>query len=173
MPYRHTPFITDQIYHVYNRSIAKQPIFLNHRDYQRAINTIEFYMYLRPPIRFSHYNRLEINQKQSFLNQLKETRKPSVEILSYCAMPNHIHLLIRQVEEKGISNLMRNFQHSYSKYFNLKNDRTGGLFQAMFKAVRIETDEQLIHVSRYIHLNPVSSMLIKIISVFLTRDGFH
>lgn len=57
---------------------------------------------------------------------------------------------------------MRNFQHSYSKYFNLKNDRTGGLFQAMFKAVRIETDEQLIHVSRYIHLNPVSSMLIKI-----------
>ena len=55
---------------------------------------------------------------------------------------------------------MRNFQNSYNKYFNTKHDRTGSLTQAMFKAVRIETDEQLLHVNRYIHLNPYTGHVV-------------
>jgi len=81
-------------------------------------------------------------------------------IHSYCIMPNHFHFLIQATQDKALSNFMRNFQNSYSKYFNTINDRTGSVFQAMFKAVRIETDEQLIHVSRYIHLNPITSYII-------------
>lgn len=76
-------------------------------------------------------------------------------------MPNHFHLLLRQIDDAGISKFMANFTNSYTKYFNMKNDRVGPLFQGLFKAVLIEDDEQLMHVSRYIHLNPASSFLVE------------
>ena len=77
-------------------------------------------------------------------------------------MPNHFHFLLKPFEKNAISDFMRNLQNSYSKYYNTKYGRTGSLFQFMFKAVRIETNEQLIHVSRYIHLNPVTAYLFEI-----------
>src|SRR4029078_7647302 len=157
MPYRKTPIATGEIYHVFNRSVAKQPIFTSSRDFQRAIDTSTFYLYAKPPIRFSFYNRLPIDERKKLLESLKQNHQPLVQIFSYCFMPNHVHFLLKNMTEKGISHFMRNFQHSYSKYFNIKTHRTGTLFQPMFHAVRIETDEQLIHVSRYIHLNPVTS----------------
>ena len=76
-------------------------------------------------------------------------------------MPNHFHLLLKQLKNNGISTLVANFQNSYTRYFNLKNKRVGPLFQGAFKAVRVETDEQFLHVSRYIHLNPYSSLVVK------------
>ncbi|OGD92713.1 hypothetical protein A2697_04085 [Candidatus Curtissbacteria bacterium RIFCSPHIGHO2_01_FULL_41_44] len=161
MPRRRTPLISGEIYHVFNRSIAKQPIFLSQKDYSRAIDVINFYRYQKPPLRFSHFNRLTPELKKGFLENLAN-KEQLVEILAFCIMPNHVHFLLKQLQENSISKFMNNFQHSYSKYFNTKNERLGSLFQAMFKAVRIETEEQLLHVSRYIHLNPVSSFLIKI-----------
>lgn len=74
-------------------------------------------------------------------------------------MPNHFHLLLKQVQEGGISEFMRRFIHSYTKYLNTKNHTEGPLFQGMFKAVLVESDEQLIHLSRYIHLNPLVSQV--------------
>lgn len=76
-------------------------------------------------------------------------------------MPNHFHFLLKQVEEEGTSKFMSNFTNSYTRYFNVKNKRNGPLFQGKFKAIRIETDEQLLHLSRYIHLNPYSSYVVK------------
>lgn len=162
MPYRKTPLIADQFYHVFNRSVARQPIFPNKRDCQRMLRTIDYYRYPKPPLRFSFFDRLSADKKENFLRELKSTKTPMVEIISYCLMPNHFHFLLRPFTDSGVSHFIRNIQHSYSKYFNTKNDRSGSLFQGMFKAVLIETDEQLIHVSRYIHLNPVSSYLIEI-----------
>lgn len=162
MPYRKTPLVADQFYHVFNRSIASLPIFQDKRDYQRMLRTIDYYRYPKPPLRFSFFDRLPIDKKDDFLKELKSTKTPMVEIISYCLMPNHFHFLLRPFVNSGISDFIRNIQHSYSKYFNIKHDRLGSLFQGMFKAVLIETDEQFVHVSRYIHLNPVSSYIIEI-----------
>ncbi|MDP3973665.1 MAG: transposase [Candidatus Daviesbacteria bacterium] len=161
MPYRRTPIVKDQIYHVFNRSIARQPIFLTNSDYQRALNVVGFYQYFRPSLRYSHYNRLPQSQKNDFLDNLKKSGQRQIEILAFCLMPTHIHFLIKESKEGGISSFMRNFQNSYAKYFNLKKERSGSLFQSMFKAVMIETDEQLIHIARYIHLNPVTAFILK------------
>lgn len=160
MPYRRTLIVTGEIYHVFNRSIAHQQIFSNQRDFHRILELIPFYSYHRPPLRFSHFIRLPQEQRVTFINTLKNNQKKQIQILAFCIMPNHLHFLLKEVGNHGIATFMRNMQNSYAKYFNTKNKRTGALFQSMFKAVRIETDEQLLHVARYIHLNPVTSYII-------------
>lgn len=164
MSYRRTPIITGEIYHAFNRSIARQPIFLNVRSYSRALELINFYSYVQPRLRFSHYNRLPLKEKADFLDDLKNNVRKQIQLFAFCLMPNHVHFLMQEMEKNGISRFMSNFQNSYAKYLNLKTDRTGSLFQSMFKAVRIESDEQLIHVCRYIHLNPLTSYVIKDVS---------
>lgn len=76
-------------------------------------------------------------------------------------MPNHFHFEIEQKKDNGISQFFSNFTNSYTKYLNTRTERSGSLFEGTFKAVRVETDEQLIHLSRYIHLNPVTSFVVK------------
>lgn len=92
---------------------------------------------------------------------LKKDYEKLVEIVCFCLMPNHFHFMLKQKMENGISSFVSNFTNSYTRYFNKKHDRIGPLFEGIFKAVRIESEEQLIHTSRYIHLNPVSSYLIE------------
>jgi len=164
MPYRYTPLIKNQIYHVFNQGIARLPIFLKPRDYDRALETIKYYSYLKPDLRFSHYNRLPFEQRVDFLKRLKTSNQKQVQILALSLMPNHVHFLIKEIIDKGISSFMRRFQDSYAKYFNTKTKRSGSLFLSMFRAVRIESDEQLLHVARYIHLNPLTSYLLRDIS---------
>ena len=160
MPYRFVPFASGEIYHVFNRSVARQPIFITNRHYQRALDTINYYRFVKPKLRFSHYYRLPLKLKEEFMQKLETTQKTLVDILAFCVMPNHFHFLLRQSAKNGIPIFMRNVQNSYAKYFNTKSKRTGALFQAMFKGIRIETDEQLFHVSRYVHLNPLTSYIV-------------
>jgi putative transposase len=143
---------------VFNRSVGSQPIFISQPNLKRALEVASFYSYSDPPLRFSHYNCLE--NKEKFLFELKLNCPKLIDLFSFCLMPNHFHFLIKQSEDSGIQKFMRNFQNSYAKYFNIKTKRHGALFQSQFKAVRIETDEQLLHVCRYIHLNPFSSFVI-------------
>lgn len=164
MPYRKTPLITGEIYHVFNRSVARQPIFVFQKDYKRALDIIGFYIYQKPLLRFSHYNRLPEKQKTDFIQNLKKKGKKQINLISFCIMPNHFHFLIKEIHPEGITTFMRNFQNSYAKYFNKRSERSGAVFQSMFKAIRIETEEQLLHVCRYIHLNPLTSYLIKDLS---------
>lgn len=161
MPYRKTLLVKGEIYHIFNRSIARQPIFLSNTYYQRAYEVLSYYNNLNPPVRFSHFSRLPITLKNEIMESLNKENQKLVQILAFCFMPNHIHFLIKEIKEKGITTFMRKFQDSYAKYFNTKTERSGSLFQSMFKAVRILTDEQLLHVARYIHLNPVTAYILK------------
>jgi putative transposase len=158
MPYRKVIFANERVYHILNRGVARTPIFLKTREYQRFLDLLDFYRYERPPLSFSHYFRLSSEEKSKFMKDLREKAK-LVEIFAYCLMPNHFHLLIRQLQDNGILKVLSNLQDGFVRFFNLRNERKGPLFESVFKAIRIDTDEQLLHVSRYIHLNPSSSYL--------------
>ena len=151
---------TEEIYHIFNRGVERRKIFTDQWEYRRALDTMSYYRFLEPPIRYSKYIILEEKWRVQLLKALLTSRL-QVDILAFCLMPNHFHLLLKQTADAGISRFVSKFCDSYSKYFNIKHDRVGPLFQGPFKAVRVESEEQLIHLSRYIHLNPISSFLIK------------
>lgn len=152
MPYR-TPFANQEFYHIYNRGLEKQNIFLTTKDRSHFLETLFYYQLNDPKPKFSLY-------RQSKIFSIN-TNENLIDIVAYCLMPNHFHLLVKQRQENGISEFMRKFVHSYTKYRNVKYKRQGPLFQGVFKAKRVETDEQLVHLSRYIHLNPFVSGIIK------------
>lgn len=153
-------FASGEIYHVYNRGVEKRRTFVTARDYERGLQTFDYYRLQNPPLRFSHYIRLS-EDARGFTREKLNKLDPLINVLAYCFMPNHFHFLLRQAHENGISKFIANFTNSYTKYFNTKNKRVGHLFQGTFKAVRIGDEEQLVHVLRYIHLNPVSSFIIE------------
>ncbi|KKQ76172.1 MAG: hypothetical protein US99_C0082G0004 [Candidatus Daviesbacteria bacterium GW2011_GWF2_38_6] len=161
MPYRKVILAKDQIYHIYNRGVARLPIFYARRDYLRFLSLTDYYRFINAPMSYSRFIKLAKEDRNKILQDLMKEDKLLVELFVFCLMPNHYHFLMKQLTEKGISTFMSNLQNSYAKYLNIKNDRVGPLFQSMFKAVRIESDEQLIHVSRYIHLNPSTGYLVE------------
>ena len=81
-------------------------------------------------------------------------------MIAYCIMPTHIHLVIKEIVDGGISNFASLILKSYGKYFNLKNGRNGALWQGPFKNVEVVTPEQLLHLTRYVHLNPVTAFIV-------------
>lgn len=153
MPYRLIPFANGEFYHLYNRGLEKKDIFTQTRDYSQFIKTFFYYQIQNPKPKFSIYRRTSIFPVDS--------TKKIVDIICYCLMPNHFHLLIKQLKDGGITEFMRRFILSYIKYRNIKYKHQGPLLNGSFKAVLMETDEQLLHVSRYIHLNPLVSKLVK------------
>lgn len=158
MSYRIIPFANGEYYHLYNRGLEKQNLFASNREYSRFIKAIFYYQIQSPKPKFSMRNGPKMFPI--------DASKKIVDILCYCLMPNHFHLLVRQIQEGGISEFMRKISESTTKYRNTKHNRQGPLFQGAFKAVHIETDEQLIHVSRYIHLNPLVALIIKDLKLY-------
>ncbi len=151
MPYRTTRFINGGFYHIFNRGIRKLPTFDTKKDYSHFLDTLFYYQIENPKPKFSTYRISKVFPI--------DQNKKMVDILCYCLMPNHFYLLVRQTRNGGISEFIRRFIHSYTKYRNVKYDFQGPVFQGMFKAVAVETDEQLLHLSRYIHLNPFVASL--------------
>lgn len=161
MARRKAVLATNEFYHVYNRGVEKRPIFLNRGDHLRMIEVANYYRFQRCPVKFSYFRRLSSKERVRLLEKMERESKKLVEVLCFCLMPNHIHFLLKQLVDGGVSKFMAKITNGYSHYFNVKNKRVGHLFQGNFGAVRMETEEQLIHVSRYIHLNPVTSYLIE------------
>lgn len=156
MPSRHVlrEFAENEIYHVFNRGVEKRIIFQDEKDYRIFIYYL--FIYLSPlDIAISLYPNLPLRLQAKNLHK-------EVELLSFALMPNHFHFLLKQNTPDGIIKLMKQLTNAYTLYFNQRYKRVGGLVQGRYKAVRIETDEQLIHVSRYIHLNPVVASIVKL-----------
>ncbi len=154
-------FANDEIYHVFNRGVEKRPTFIDKRELNRALLTIDFYRFTKPPVKLSKFLSMPKEDQIKLWESLKKDNEVLVEIICFCLMPNHFHFMLKQKAENGISTFISNFTNSYTKYFNKKHERIGPLFEGTFKAVRIESEEQLTHTSRYIHLNPVSLFLIE------------
>lgn len=147
-----------EIYHLFNRGIDRRSIFTTKREYERMMTAIWFYRYVHPSTNLSQYLDWGIEQKHVYEKTL-EKKFLQISLLAYCLMPNHFHLVVRQELQDGISRFLANITNSYTKYFNLKRKRVGPLLQGTFKAVRVETDKQFVHLTRYVHLNPVVSYL--------------
>ena len=161
MPGRLTPLVNDQIYHVFNRGIDHRPTFTDRSELTRGIIVIDFYRFVKPPIRLSKFLKLSNEERERVIKEIKSRDDKLIDILAFCLMPNHFHFVVRQLHTNGISKFLANFQNSYTRYFNVKARRNGPLFLDQFKAVRIETDEHLLRVSRYVHLNPLTSYVVK------------
>jgi len=140
-------------YHIYNRGVDKRTIYQNQQDYAVFLNYLK--EYLSPlPEKCSERN-ISVNAKTYQINDYQcRNYYNSVILIAYCLMTNHFHLLIKQTDARNIELFMRSFATRYTSYFNKRCQRSGTLFEGPYKAVLIDSDEQLLHLSRYIHLNP-------------------
>lgn len=140
MPVKRPQLVNDQIYHLVARGIEGRNIFDDVSDYSRAMLDL-----------FDFNDENPADQRSE-----NGSREMLIEILAFCLMPNHIHLLVRQIRDGGITKFMRKFGAGYAGYFNKKYNRQGYLFQGRFRAVAIKNDAQMKAVFVYIHTNPAS-----------------
>ena len=147
----------DENYHVYNRGAHKRIIFHDTADYVRFLflllhfqSTVGFDQISRYVHRFVQHRVFDIEETDA--SRIIDDRY--VELLSFCLMPNHFHLIVREVQENGIARYMQRVLNGYTKYYNAKYEVSGHLFQGPYKAVHIEDNDQLLYLSTYIHRNP-------------------
>ena len=144
-----------EYYHIFNRGMDKQTIFFDTRDWSRFLFLI---IYFQSPITFQNINRLAKDFVQHrVLNKVeveKIIKSRYIELVSFCIMPNHFHLIVKEEVEGGIAKYMQRILNGYTKYINTKYQKSGHLFQGPYKAVHIEENKQLLYLSTYIHRNP-------------------
>ncbi len=145
-------FSNEEIYHIYNRGTDKRVIFSDEFDFQRFIKSLEEFNAI-DPIGSIYEHSFSKSKKESQLGNPVSKSEQLVEIIAYCLNPNHYHLLLRQLAPNGISKFMHRLGLGYTKYINNKEKRSGVLFQGQFKAVHVNTNEYLLHLSVYINLN--------------------
>lgn len=153
MSERKIKLVNNEFYHIFNRGVDKRKIFTNSQEISRffqgmiEFNTID-------PIGSLYENsfRKKGNELGSGAAKPKKQDK-LVEFIAYCLNPNHYHFILKQIAERGIERFIHKLSTGYTGYFNLKHKRSGVLFQGPFKAVHIDSNEQLLHTSVYVNLN--------------------
>lgn len=153
---------TGEVYHICTKSIAGYKIFNDNADFERMRKLIKYYQ-IKNSVKFSDFVNLKLVQQEGFHNAfdtIKRDKDGLVQIIAYCLMPTHIHLILKQLVEDGISCYMKDILNSYTKYFNNQHKRKGPLWEGRFKNVLVVNDEQLLHLTRYLHLNPVTAKLV-------------
>ena len=152
----------EKLYHVYNRSIEEVKIFTDNNEYMRFKNAIRFYRIQQPHIKFSDFiGRPSKPHRPGGVDWHRFIdKKKLVEIIAYCIMPTHFHMVLLQLENNGIATFINNILNSYTRYYNTKHERKGPLWEGPTKKVLIEKDSYMLHLTRYIHLNPVTAYLV-------------
>lgn len=152
-------YVSDGYYHLYNRGVNKMDIFMDEKDYRVFLSYIKDYLLAKNTKELSqilHNTDSTYQQKEIAIAKLSlKNYYKRIDLIAYCLMPNHFHLLVQQKEENDVAFFMRSLMTRYSQYFNRRYKRVGPIYQGRYQAVLIETDEQLIHLTRYIHRNPI------------------
>ncbi|MBI2450159.1 MAG: transposase [Candidatus Nealsonbacteria bacterium] len=162
MPIKRPPLVNGEIYHIVIRAVEGLKLFKDQKDYFRMIHDLFEFNDEKPT---SSYYRQEQKLTRTVLVSLDSSykrhtgRECLLEILAFCLMPNHAHLLVRQLRNGGISKFMRKIGAGYGGYYNKKYKRSGHLFQGKYKIVHVKDDKQLITVFVYIHTNPVAILV--------------
>lgn len=146
----------EEYYHVYCRGNNKEPIFFIEKDYYRLLTNL---LLFQSPIPINHLGRIvDAFYQEGFdsidknlISEIIEGR--TVELISFILMPNHFHLLLRQLSDNGVTDYMKRLLNSYTKYINIRHNRTGHIFQGRFGRVLVEDNNQLLYLSTYIHRN--------------------
>ena len=154
-------YIENSHYHLYNRGVEKRTIFQDSQDYAVFLNYLK--EYLLPKDEQDLRNKLadpdrSYKEKDKILKLLRLNNfTDEIFLIAYCLMPNHFHLLVKQKSSYGIDVFMQSLCTRYTMYFNRKYKRVGSLFQSVYKAVLVNTDEQFLHLTRYIHKQALAS----------------
>ncbi len=151
-------YVSKSFYHIYNRGVEKRDIFLDQQDFSVFLSYLKTYLEPKDEIEL----RAVLASEESSYAEKSKTLKlinlknfyQDINIHCYALLPNHFHFLLWQDSADGIDRFMNALGVRYSVYFNHKYHRVGPLFQGVYKAVMVTSDEQLLHLSRYIHLNP-------------------
>lgn len=141
-------YVPEGTYHVYNRGVEKREIFADTADFDVFTQCME--TYLRAPTELNNDRLCRATRWRLPLLDLWQR----VELLAWCLMPNHIHLVLRQHDETGMTEFMRRLGNAYVAYFNGRHKRVGALFQGRYKAVLVD-DSRFLPVTRYVHRNPL------------------
>ena len=142
-------------YHIYNRGVNKQEIFENPQDYAVFLKYLK--EALSPIEKSPDVKTFKVEVNGTIFTAVKRQPKnffDKVSLIAYGLMPNHFHLMIRQNLKESMKDFVKSVTTRYSMYFNKSRGRVGPLFQGVYKAVLIENENYLLHLSRYIHLNP-------------------
>ena len=144
----------NSFYHIYNRGFNKQLIFRNDQDYGVFLNYLK--TSLTPPPKSIATRTITVQDKPYQASEHDcQNYSESIELHTYCLMPNHYHLLVKQIPKQAIDQFMKSLIIRYTAYFNKNHKRQGSLFGSRYKAVLITDPEQLLYTSKYIHLNPL------------------
>ena len=156
MPVRKVTLEKGEYYHLYSRGVDRRSIYEDQRDYNRFIKMLSYYRQIKPPVKFSLWEN-PVHRPSKEGDQLP---KYLISLVAYCLMPNHFHLLVKQEANQGVTLFMHRLLNSHTHHFNLRHGRKGSLFQSRFQAIHVSDNEQLLHLSRYIHLNPRKARLV-------------
>ena len=150
--------IMDKIKHVVNRGVDKRVIFNDSQDYLRFIHDM-FEFNDEESVNSTLYKFKKSNNPEISVirrrNIEKMPRKRLVDILAFCLMPNHYHLLLTPRKENAVPKFMKKLNMGYARYFNTKNTRSGALFEGRYRSVDITEQAHFLYVPFYIHLNPL------------------
>jgi putative transposase len=130
---------------VYNRGVEKRSIFLDTQDYVVFRHYLK--SYLLPP---DHPSQKQLPRGLLLALQRCDLSR-RVALLAYCLMPNHFHLVIKQLDEEGMKEFVKRLSNAYVAYFNRRYERVGSLFQGPYRAVLIEGGGQALYLTRYLH----------------------